>query len=466
MSTSQPIELPENALPASLQGLLAGVALHRGFLDADYLAAMAAAVDEAWTVDRVDELIEILESKAALWDCGSGVFQIEAKFAERLRARETSPAERDAWAAELVRAMASLAAWLAPLDWHEQRVPYTVHRLNVQEAVEHARRLGMGEELLALLEVSAECSLSAGLLDEAAALYDEIVASTESAEDSEVQAAACHQRGLVAQQQGRYDEAARWYGRALEIEERIGDLHGAAMSEHQMARLEQERGRLEEAESLFLRAVAGLEQAGDAEHAAVAWRQLGQLAQGRGDRARAKRLYERSLERAQDVESVWEQANTLHQMGLLAHESGQTVEARLRYERAIELREADDEADEAAADYRQLGVLALEQGDLGEAERLLRKSYGSERRRGNDSGAAMALALLGVLAARQGDFPVAGRRLIRATAVHQALGEKALLDQSAAYFLKIWRRSTDATRAELRGQWEAAGLEWPQGLPD
>ena len=464
MSDSAP-EFPENELPEDLQGLLAGVALYRGFLDADYLAMMAAAVDESWSVEQVDQLLGALEDAEVLWDYGSGIFGIDPELTGRLALVEGPPDERDAWSEEFVRAMAGMAGWLAPLEWTQQRIPYQVHRLNLHQALRHARRLAMTDELLELLQVSAECARTAGLLDEAATLYDEMLAVVEESEDPEAKAAACHQRGLVAQQQRKYDEAERWYRRALEIEEQIEDRHGAAMTEHQIARLEQERGNLEEAESLFLRAVTGLEEAEDAENAAIAWRQLGRLAQDRGDRARAKRLFELSLERAEGSESLWEQANTLHQLGVLAQQFGDLLEAKRRYEEAIEIRERHAEGegptDDSAAAYHQLGTIAMEQGDFEEAERLLRRSYGCERRQGNDAGAAASEAALGLLAAGQGDFPVAGRRLVRAAKVFAALRLQERMEEVAAGFRKIWLRATAATQAELRQAWEEAGLDWP-----
>lgn len=457
---------PEARLPQDLQGLLAGVALYRAFLDADYLGVMAASVSEDWSSDMVDQLLGALEDADVLWDYGSGVFGIDPQLTERLQSLELPPDSRDAWAEQFVKTMSSLAGWLAPLDWNEQRVPYQVHRLNLHQAITHARRLAMTDELLVLLQVSAECARNAGLLDEAAALYDEMLAGVEESGEPEAKAAACHQRGLVAQQQRQYDEAERWYRRALEIEEELGDRHGAAMSEHQIARLEQERGNLGEAESLFLRAVTGLEEAGDTEHASIAWRQLGRLAQDRGDRARAKRLYDLSLERAESSGSLWEQANTLHQLGFLAQQFGDSADAKRFYEQAIEVRErnAGEPSDDSAASYHQLGTLALERGDFGEAEQLLRRSYGSERRQGNDSGAAATVAALALLAAAQGDFAVAGRRLARAAVVFVALGQADRLEEVVSSFRKLWLRATASTKMELRRAWEKAKLDWPDDL--
>lgn len=430
---------------------------------------MAAAVNEAWTVEQVDRLIEELEVAGALADYGSGIYGVSPELTRRLQPLVDAAEDRDGWAEQFVRAMAGLAGWLAPLDWTEQRVPYHVHRLNLGRAAEEAGRLSLADEQLVLLQVCAECARNAGLLDEAAALYDRVLAGVNQSDEPEAKAAACHQRGLVAQQQRRFDEAERWYQQALAIETEIGDRHGAAMSEHQIARLQQERGNLEEAESMFLRAVTGLEEAGDAEHASIAWRQLGRLAQARGDRARAKRLYDLSLERARDCENVWEQANTLHQLGVLAQEFGDGVEAKRRYEQALEVRgrqagEDPDSDDDAAATYHQLGTLALERGEFEEAERLLRKSYGGERRQGNDAGAAATQAVLGLLAAKQGDFPVAGRRLARAAGVFQALRMEDRLAEVVSGFIKVWARATPGSQVELRRNWEEADLEWPAEL--
>ncbi len=468
--SSNPAAFPEQSLPDNLQGLLPAIALHRGFVDADYLAVMAAAADPKWTVDDIDRLMEELESRGLAWDFGSGVYGLNPELTDRLEGA-LDIVEHKAWIEQFVHAMVRLGGWLAPLEWSEQRAPYQVHRLNFRQALNYARRLEMAEELLLLLHLCAEWARNAGLLDEAAKLYDEVVAGVEESDEPEAKAAACHQRGLVAQQQRNYDEAERWFRRALEIELEIDDRHGAAMSEHQLARLEQERGRPDEAESLYLRAVTGLEEAGDAEHASVAWRQLGRLAQDRGDRARAKRLYELSLERAEDCENTAEQAGALHQLGALAQQFGDLDEAKRRYEQALAIRDgsasnATPPDDEAAATYHQLGAIAMEQGDLDEAERLLRISYGSECRLGNDAGAAATLAVLGLLAARQGDFSVAGRRLVRAAKVFQALRQPNRLQEVISGFARIWLRAIPATQVELRQAWEAAGLAWPDRLSD
>jgi hypothetical protein len=48
------LQFAEQSLPESLRPLLTPLALHEGFVDADYLEQMAHAVDAEWTRVKID----------------------------------------------------------------------------------------------------------------------------------------------------------------------------------------------------------------------------------------------------------------------------------------------------------------------------------------------------------------------------------------------------------------------------
>ena len=85
--------------------------LHEGYLDADYLEAMAKQVDPDWTRQRIDELVAALANAGLVRDIGSATYEIHPLLTSYLRSRGEAP---EACQRAFVDVMGSLADELAP----------------------------------------------------------------------------------------------------------------------------------------------------------------------------------------------------------------------------------------------------------------------------------------------------------------------------------------------------------------
>ncbi len=106
----------------------------------------------------------------------------------------------------------------------------------------------------------ADRQRKAGRPDQAAAtnrqILDMLGAQPPSRQRQADTAAACHNLGDCAQDQGRLDEAEDWYRQSLAIEEDLGNRPGMAITYRQIGKTAQNRGRLDEAEDWYRQSLA------------------------------------------------------------------------------------------------------------------------------------------------------------------------------------------------------------------
>jgi len=185
------LDFVEEALPEALKPLLVPLALHKRFVDADYLEAMAGIADTSYSRTTIDQVLTSLEIAGLLHAHGQGIYALHPALTGFLRARPSvSDATDTAWQRAFVEVMGQLADRIAPEPLHVQRPFFALHSANFHTALTAAEHVGMDRH--------------GAFLTQALAVY------------------ALHQRDFV--------QAEQWYRKSLAISEKLGDEHGAAIT--------------------------------------------------------------------------------------------------------------------------------------------------------------------------------------------------------------------------------------------
>jgi hypothetical protein len=251
----------EQGLAEELRPLLGLVGLHEGYVDADYLQAMAKQVDAGWTRQRIDRLMEALGAAGLVRDAGEATYEMHPLLTSFLRSREGAapePCRR-----EFVDIMGRLADALAPRELHEQRVPFLLHGANFHFALALAEQESMDVPFAALTQSLAAYAQNTRDFGEAARLFAGLAAHEAARGDQKVEASAYHQLGMIAQEQRDFAAAREWYLKSLAISEKQGILHGAASSYGALGILAGLEGRMEECGRFLVRSIAAFRQARD-----------------------------------------------------------------------------------------------------------------------------------------------------------------------------------------------------------
>src|ERR1039457_6031637 len=134
----------EQGLAEELQPLLGLLGLHEGYVDADYLEAMAKQVDAGWTRPRIDRLMGALGVAGLVRDAGQAVYEMHPLVTSYLRSRgdAAEPCQR-----AFVGVMGSFADAVAPRELHEQRDPFLLHGANFHFALALSERLSMDQHI-------------------------------------------------------------------------------------------------------------------------------------------------------------------------------------------------------------------------------------------------------------------------------------------------------------------------------
>jgi tetratricopeptide (TPR) repeat protein len=400
----------EQSLPQELRPLLMLVGMHEGFVDADYLEAMAKQVDAAWTRAKIDALMQALATAGLLRDIGQATYEMHPLLTSYLRTvslPSVRPDDRDSWGRAFVKIMATVADRLAPLELHRQRVPFHLHGQNFHYALAEAERLEMFTAVVALTQSLAAFAKNTRNFVAATRLYERLAGIEASGGDSDGEAVACHQLGSVAEEQRGFAAAEQWYRKALAIWEKLGNQDRAANTYHQLGMVAQEQRDFAAAEEWYRKALAIKESRGDEESAASTYHQLGRVAEEQRDFATAEEWYRRSLAISERLGIEYGAAFTYHQLGMVAQAQREFVAAEQWYRKSLAIKEKRGDEHGAASTYHQLGIVAYVQSDFGAAEQWYCKSIGIYERLGDEYGAGQTYHQLGMVAEKQHDFAAA-----------------------------------------------------------
>jgi tetratricopeptide (TPR) repeat protein len=447
--------------------LLPAISLLAGIADEDVLAAFSDAegVPGRFTGTSKEEWTAVLEDAARvglLSKMGGGMYRIHPALpgylAAAWQAEDPGGYEEERQASEqaLCAACAAFSRWLTrqtesgdaafaytliglqrrtlgamlghALDhhaWNDAEAivralePYWETRGLVEEAAAWTDRIlaataasGQGpaeatESLwLYVLGQQAERQRAAGQPDQAAQSYQRLLAWLQEQPATEPIrgniSVAYHQLGMTAQDRGRLDEADDWYQRAIQIREELGLRALLATDYHQLGITAQDRGRLDEAEDWYRQSLAIEEELGNRPGMASSYHQLGNTAYLRGQLDEADDWYRQSLAIREELGNRPGMASSYHQLGMTAQDRGQLDEADDWYRKALTIKEELGDRPGMASSYHQLGMTAQDRGQLDEADDWYRKALTIEEELGDRPGMAMTYGQLGLLAeARQ-----------------------------------------------------------------
>ena len=499
----------EEGLPEELRPLLVPLGMHEGFVDADYLEAMAKQVGEEWTRERIDRLFSALRIGGLLWEAGQGVWVMHPVLSGYLRSNDQSRASEDAgpragvggsvdWERAFVDIMGSLADAYTPKELHEQRVVFHMHGANFHNALSQAERLGMETGAAALTQALAAYALNTRDFAGAARLFERQAEHGKATGDQKREAAAYHQLGIIAQEQRDFGAAEQWYQKSLAINEKLGNEHGAASTYHQLGIIAQEQREFAAAERWYQKSLAIEEKQGNEHGAAITYHQLGRIAQEQRDFAAAERWCQKSLaiEEKQGDEygaaityyqlgriaqeqrdfaaaEQWYQkslaieekqgnehgaAITYHQLGVIAQQQRDFGAAEQWYQKSLAIKEKQGNEHGAATTYHQLGMIAQQQRDFGAAEQWYQKSLAIKEKQGNEHGAASTYGQLGIVAGLQERFEDSGRWLVKCIKTFLSVNDPHGAKRNESNFLVFYRNAPPAEQAKLRALWQEAGL--------
>jgi tetratricopeptide (TPR) repeat protein len=373
---------------------------------------------------------------------------------------------------------------------------------------------GLPEDLFAV-GAQAHTALEDGRLGDAATLYRWVLGRARMDGDSDTEAAALHQLGIIASHLGRRDEAHDLYHQSLKIKQAQGNRAGQSATLHELGRMALEEGDVEGAveylnESLaiaralddpasliytldlrgqlarlegdapaavdyYTEAQTLAEQTGRSDLAAPAAASLGDLAVGRGDLAAAQQQYELSRTYYRAAHDAEGETGVLLSMAALAARQEAPERAGDFYEVALERARAASGAPwagpAAARALHGLGSLANRRGDYDAAINYARQSLAlaralDDRRLGGILLASIGMATMNTASGLtdRAEFTRRVVRAFRAWAAALALLEPLNAPEAAQY--REWIRQAGPIYRQVAesGALKGALAEWwPDG---
>ena len=446
----------EHALPESLRPLLTPLSLHEGWVDLDYLEAMAKRVPAEWSRSQIDQLAGALANAGLLTDRGAAIYELHPALTGYLRSHlgnhALGSAGSDEWNRAFVHVMAVLSDSLAPRLLHEQRFSFYLHGANFHTALAEAERLRMQTEENALTQSLAVWALNTRDFVEAERLFLHLARHEASA------SSAYNQLGRVSLERRDLASAEQWYVKSLAIKEKQGNEEGAAQTYHQLGMGAQARRDFAAAEQWYLKSLAICEKQGNEHGAAQTHHQLGRVAEERRDFAAAEQWYLKSLAIKEKQGNEEGAAATYHQMGVVAQQRLDFAAAEQWYLKSLAISEKQGNEDRASVAYQQLGIMAHQRRDLSTAEQWYLKSLAIKERQSNEHGTAQTLGQLSILAKEQQRLIKAGLLCLRALAIFRKREDPHSAQIAATLFVGIHGAASADEKRQLEALWTQAGL--------
>lgn len=254
------------------------------------------------------------------------------------------------------------------------------HETNLRQALDIAKRLDMGEEVLSLLVDLAIAADDRGDLPRAEALWLSVAEEAEAQGNRREQDRAYSQLSSLTSSRGNTVEAQRW---------------------------------ADKREQLYK----------DADTDAESWYARGDVADRRGDTAEAIRCFERAL-------ALWEASNDSRVgalygiLGNLAKKQGDFPGAK---KRLLQAEEAAKGVPELLADVRRsLADLAEDEENWPEAEKQYDAALSDFKELGDRQSEADTLCMLGDLLIKKGSYPDAKSRFHEALGIYRNMDKRAV----------------------------------------
>ncbi len=153
-------------------------------------------------------------------------------------------------------------------------------------------------------EETGGCLIELGRLEEAAAVYEELVKRSRELKDNREVAVGKGQLGAVRLAQRRYDEALKAYDEARQIFENLGEPKMVAVAWHQIGMVHEKANQFEAAENAYRQSLAIKVQQKDAAGEATSLLHLGNLYNGMGRFEEAVIFYRQAANKNVEIKNI------------------------------------------------------------------------------------------------------------------------------------------------------------------
>ena len=391
----------ERGLNPAFAPALRLLGLHEHFADKRLISQM---LGEAAGDVPLNDCFAALESAGLCRHDRDGIYQLHPALRGCLaRLYPAFDVERRGF----VGVMGSLADTFTPKPLHEQRYVFTLFSANFHRALKLARELSVQKNVLALTQGLASYAKNTRSFLEAERLYNQLAEASKEHGNTQGEAVAYHQLGMVAEERRDFDTAEDLYKKSLAIKLEQGDEYGAAATYHQLGSVASERQDFDIAEGWFKESLTITLKLGIKHGEAFNYHNLGIVSAKRRDFDTAEDWYKKSL--------------------------------------AIKLKQGNEH--NAATTYHQLGNVAYERQDFDAAENWYKESLTIKLKQGYEYGTASTYGQLGMVAQERQDFDTAKKYYLQALAIFEKFKDRHSAEITKRNLELLDEESEDNTNA-------------------
>ncbi len=269
-----------------------------------------------------------------------------------------------------------------------------------------------------------------------------------SAHNSEGQAVAYGNLGVVYKTRGDLDKAEEMYLKSLAIEEALGRKEGMASDYGNLGIVYQVRGDLDKAEEMYRKSLAIEEALGRKEGRANQYGNLGNVYKTRGDLDKAEEMYRKSLAIEEALGRKEGMASDYGNLGNVYQTRGDLDKAKDMFLKSLAINDALGRKEGVANQYGNLGIVYQARGDLDKAEEMYRKSLAINEALGRKEGMASDYGNLGIVYKARGDLDKAEEMYLKSLAISALLGHKEYTANQYGNLGNVYQTRGDLDKAE------------------
>jgi tetratricopeptide (TPR) repeat protein len=299
--------------------------------------------------------------------------------------------------------MARYAKHIAPMQLHQQKPYFDLHRANFFYSLRLSEDKNMFLYQAQLTHTLAQFLMLRREFLIATRLYEQLAKLAFDNDYLEFEAGAFHHLGEIAGEQYDFLSAEKCYKKSLPISEKRGNKSGAAATYHQLGLLTSRQEDLINADIWFNKSLEIYEMQNDEKGMSQSYHQLGIIAEEHRCLDVAKTWYIKSLNikiKNNNEEGI---AATCHQLGGICEQEEDYSTAKDWYEQSLTISEKQGNEQGCALTYLCLGRLAKQQQKNECAHLWYNKALVISERLNDEHGVAGAKYQLGELKAKQSE---------------------------------------------------------------
>ncbi len=289
--------------------------------------------------------------------------ELTAAAAERFAAAADPPAAGDLLCGRL---LAYQGEFLELMGRHQESVPVLERAMALLASGPPAYAAFAANKL-------AAAHWRMGSLEQAEAIYRQLMDQVDPEEDADNAALAADGLGVIAYLRGEYPAAQEHITRGGQLCQRVGDPRRIARNSNHLGLVMRATGDFPAAAASFKRAMALFDEVGDRWGVASVGSNLGLLAEAAGQLDEAAACYRRSYRIFRDIGNLPGVALAANNLGVIAQSREAYLQAEQLYQEALAIRRQLKDQVGAARSLTNLGGSALAACRYDDAERWLRQ---------------------------------------------------------------------------------------------